>query len=129
MIFNDTSDTSAVDELWFIQTAHEVPSGRTNAQQRALLELHATRVVKDSEVGDRVIHTNVGNPATLTVDNTPADWEEGDFIYDTTNHIMYWRSDDAGDVVYHQVAREDESTHLSINEVTLLPISRCVINS
>ena len=58
MIFNDTSDTSAVDELWFIQTAHEVPNGRTNAQRRALLELHATRVVKDSEVGDRVIHTS-----------------------------------------------------------------------
>ena len=46
VIFNDTTDDTAVDELWFIQTAHEVPGGRTNAQQRALLEANATRVLK-----------------------------------------------------------------------------------
>ena len=52
VIFNDTTQTDSVDELWFIQTAHEVPSGRTNRQQRDLLDLDATRVLKEGELDE-----------------------------------------------------------------------------
>ena len=52
VIFNNTVDADAADELWFIQTAHEVPGTRTNAQQRALLEANATRVLKEGELDE-----------------------------------------------------------------------------
>ena len=70
---NTTTDPdNPVDELWFVQTAHEVPGGDTNRQQLDILELRATRVVKSDELiaSSRV---SINNTCLLYTSPSPRD--------------------------------------------------------
>ena len=73
VIFHNTTPDPAIDELWFVQTAHEVPNGTNNEDQRGILELRATRVLKADELAFSVADSSTDNQVDATLSDGTED--------------------------------------------------------
>ena len=88
----DISDTSSIQLNSYTGTTYESISA-------------------DGRTGDHVIHAYTGDssPPDLDITNIPADWQVGDFIYDTVNLDMWWRiGDGGGSTEFSRIVEADE---------------------